>query len=305
MSRAYKIVVLRILPLLLVAVAGGFALLKVQGNQLLSVQTGSMEPNIKKGYLVAVNNVPTTQLHAGDVITYKSSQESLKGATITHRILEVPTPENGQKFITKGDANPSSDEPFSGDRVVGKVEKAVPYAGFLMDFLSTPIGLLLIIYLPALFIIIDEIKRLAKHYEGQKPWRDITHRRFRSPNLSIIISFAIIGLFFVSSSSTLAQLQGRAVLKDNTISARRAVTPPPPPPPTSTCQNGNSNTTTITVNNGSNSSTSTNTNININTSSSQSATSGSASSTNNTNGGSATSGSASNCNATNISVQVR
>lgn len=299
MSRAYKIVVLRILPLLLVAVAGGFALLKAQGDQLLSVQTGSMVPEIKRGHLVAVGEVPLNQLRVGDVITYKSSQESLKGATITHRIVELPTEENGQKFITKGDANPSIDEPFSGDRIVGRVDRAVPYAGFLMDFLSTPIGLMLVIYLPALFIIVDEIKRLAKHYEGLKPWRDSTHRRFRTPNLSILLSLAIAGMFILHSGLTLASLQATVQLTNNTISAKRSTTPPPPPV---TCQNGNSNTTQVSVS-GSNGSSS-NTNININNTSTQTATSGSTTNSNNTTGGNATSGNASNCDATNISIQV-
>lgn len=309
MSRAYKILVLRILPLLLVAVAGGFALLRAQGNQLLSVQTGSMVPNIRRGYLVAVNDVPLSQLKVGDVVTYKSTQESLKGATITHRIQELPSPENGQKFITKGDANPSADVPFSGDRIVGRVDRAVPYAGFALDFLSTPLGLLLVIYLPALFIIIDEIKRLAKHYEGQKPWRDLTHRRFRvsgsrntrnTTNVSIVLSIAIIGIFMLRSGLTYARLQDTAQLTGNSIKAKRAVTPPTPP---TTCQNGNSSTTNVTVNG--NSGSTSNSNININSSTTQSSTSGNATSSNNTNGGSATSGNVSNCNSTTINIQIR
>ena len=284
-----------ILPLLLVAVAGGFALLKAQGDQLLSVQTGSMVPNIKKGYLVAVEKTPTDQLKVGDVITYKSELSSLKGATITHRIVELPSQSNDQKIIVKGDANPTTDESFSPDRVVGRVHRAIPYAGFAMDFLSTPIGLLFIIYLPALFIIIDEIKRLAKHYEGQKPWKDLTHSRFRSPNLHIVIGLLFVGMIVLHSGATFARLQSSVKLKNNTIVAKRKKTTPPP-----TCQS-NYNSSSVNVNNSAGSG---NTNITINNSSSQTATSGNATVSGNTNGGNATSGNVYNCNNTTINVKV-
>jgi len=284
-----------------VALAGGFALLKAQGDQLLSVQTGSMVPNIRRGYLVAVEKVSTDQLQVGDVITYKSELSSLKGATITHRIIELPNAQNGQKIIVKGDANPSADEPFSPDRIVGRVHKAVPYAGFVMDFLSTPIGLLSIIYLPALFIVLDEIKRLSKHYEGQKPWKDITHSRFRTPNLPVLFAFVFAGLLIYHSGATFARLQSSVKLTGNTIKVKQTVTPPPPPPPT--CHNSNS--TNVSINNGgTGGGSSNNTNININNSTTQTATSGNATSSGNTHGGSATSGNAYNCNSTSINIQI-
>src|SRR5476649_2056722 len=89
------------LSLLLVVGAGAaFVGVQAHGGKLLSVQTGSMTPYIRKGDLVAVTRVPKTQLRVGDVVTYINPRNIKQ--TITHRIIALPSKANYQKFVVKG-----------------------------------------------------------------------------------------------------------------------------------------------------------------------------------------------------------
>jgi len=98
--------------LLLILGASGLAIAtKLTGGELLSVQTGSMEPTISKGALVSVNRVPTSQLALGDIITF-TNPVNIR-TTLTHRIIQTPNAHNHYKFVTKGDANKTPDTPIS------------------------------------------------------------------------------------------------------------------------------------------------------------------------------------------------
>lgn len=130
-----------------------------------------MAPSIQPGNLVLVQHVPAKQIAVGDVITYSSKEKP--GQTITHRVTQVRGGANKPlQFVTQGDANPSPDAfTVPEHRVVGKVGMAVPYAGFAADFLRTPLGLALAIYLPALLVVITELRRLSAHYDRLKSFR--------------------------------------------------------------------------------------------------------------------------------------
>src|SRR4051794_8299108 len=106
------------LLLLVLGLVIGFGIVQLRGGKLLSVQSGSMMPNIKKGDLVAVTRVPTSQLVVGDVITFINPNNSRQ--TITHRITEIPKQNNVGKITTKGDANALPDKPILTKTVIGR-----------------------------------------------------------------------------------------------------------------------------------------------------------------------------------------
>jgi signal peptidase I len=155
-----------LLVILVLGVGAGFV--QRNGGKLLSVQTGSMTPSIKTGALVAVSRVPESQLAVGDVITYISPKNSKK--TITHRVVTLPSPTTKGMIVTKGDANPVADAPFSPKYVVGRVNLSVPYLGHAVDFVRQPIGLAILIYVPALAIMINEVRILSVHYRKMRPY---------------------------------------------------------------------------------------------------------------------------------------
>ena len=146
------------------------------GSKLMSVQSGSMVPAIKKGDLVSVQRIPTRELRVGDVITYASAEDPT--VTVTHRIVALTGDMTG-RVVTQGDANEVADQAVYPAQIIGRVDHTVPYAGFMVDAIRHPLGLIAIIYLPALIVVIAEIRNLTRHFA--RPRRDefMTYRVLR------------------------------------------------------------------------------------------------------------------------------
>ncbi len=128
------------------------------------VYTGSMEPAIPVGSVVVIKPVSPETLTVGDVICFKIGSE--RSTTVTHRIINI----TGQGFITKGDANEDPDQwVVKKEDVVGKVIAIIPYLGYLGRFVRTPIGFTLLIIVPAILLIIIEMRNIIKEVKKQKP----------------------------------------------------------------------------------------------------------------------------------------
>lgn len=119
--------------LLLAAVALAAAVVVVPralGGTALTVLTGSMEPTIRPGDLVAIRPTPVEQLHVGDVITFQPRPGD--PTLITHRIVRIQLgAATGTVVVTRGDANGADDPPIIPAQVKGKVVYHLPYAGRL------------------------------------------------------------------------------------------------------------------------------------------------------------------------------
>jgi signal peptidase len=137
---------------------------KITGGMLLSIQTGSMRPFLRKGDMTIVHHTQASSLKKGDVVTFFNPNNPRQ--TITHRIVQTPHTLGGQTFQTKGDANEVADTPIPASRIVGRVEHVVPKAGYVSDFIRTPIGLASIIYVPALVVVGLE----TQYYKKQQPY---------------------------------------------------------------------------------------------------------------------------------------
>jgi signal peptidase len=109
------------------------------GLQLLAVMSGSMEPTINVGGIVGIRPVPASDLRAGDVITF--GNQSAPDVLVTHRIVSIEN-RDGQSFLTtKGDANDAVDAMAApATRAVGRVDFSLPWLGFVMMWLSSPLA---------------------------------------------------------------------------------------------------------------------------------------------------------------------
>lgn len=116
------------------------------------VVTDSMAPSLRAGDLVLLR--PTgKKIKPGTVITY-----DFQGEQFTHRVVEVV----GEMLVTKGDNNQEVDPwqvPFSD--VVGVPNVRIPYGGYLLEFVKSPAGVLLLVILPACWIIVIEARKKA------------------------------------------------------------------------------------------------------------------------------------------------
>ncbi|AST93238.1 MULTISPECIES: signal peptidase I SipW [Sutcliffiella] len=126
---------------------------QVLGYQLKTVLSGSMEPEIKTGSVIAVKpDVDMKGFEKGDIITFKADTEKL----ITHRITEVVTSGEHVMYRTKGDSNNAEDSaPVLSENVVAQYTGfTIPYAGYFINFANSKNGSLLLMVLPGILLVL-------------------------------------------------------------------------------------------------------------------------------------------------------
>lgn len=131
----------------------------IPGNyKLLTVQSGSMEPNIHLGSVVITK--PTENYKKNDIITF--SEPTNPKVLVSHRIVGIDKVNGSTSYVTKGDANQNPDsEKRLKQNVVGKVIFSVPLVGYFVNFAKSKNGLLMLIIVPSILIIVSEIINIA------------------------------------------------------------------------------------------------------------------------------------------------
>ena len=118
------------------------------------------------GDLVLVKEVDPSTLKEGDIISYQSTNTENYGEVVTHKIRELTKDENGEPgFITYGTTTDENDEKIvTYSFVLGKYQTKLPGVGQFFQFLKTPPGYIVCIFLPFLLLILvqgDVYKRQA------------------------------------------------------------------------------------------------------------------------------------------------
>lgn len=136
MNKTVKII-MNVILILIIIVLCVYVLLRFTNKvEIYKVETGSMENGIHAGdYIMVLKN---TNYSIGDVVTYKKNN-----SLITHRIIK----KDGDKIITKGDANNVEDEEISKSDIIGKVILKGGILNFIVNFKYAIIFLFLSIYL--------------------------------------------------------------------------------------------------------------------------------------------------------------
>ena len=132
---------------------------------LYTIISGSMEPNISVyDVVLAVDVEDLSTIKVGDVITFVSTWDVNYGTTVTHRVVNINQGENGEyNFNTKGDNNQSVDgATVSNANLVGKVVLRLPQLGRLQFFLATKTGWFIVVFIPALGVIIWDLVKIFR-----------------------------------------------------------------------------------------------------------------------------------------------
>lgn len=113
---------------------------RLLGWSVFVVTSDSMSPTFGAGAVVVTSPLGPGEPAVDDIVTFADPD----GYT-THRIVGSSAESVGgvaeQSFTTKGDANEEADPVALNPRnVVGKAVFAVPHAGYLVDFVKSPIG---------------------------------------------------------------------------------------------------------------------------------------------------------------------
>lgn len=147
--------------LLLIVLFVAIPLIPNSPYSLRMVTSNSMSPTFNTGSLVVIT--PENSYEKDEIITYQKGQYERN--IVTHRIVE----KKDEGLITKGDANAVADDtPVPPENVHGKVIFSIPRAGYVIDFVQRPFGFALVIIIPVLIIISDEIKNIFKEVKKHK-----------------------------------------------------------------------------------------------------------------------------------------
>ena len=131
-------------------------------------------------------------LQKGDVLTFRYVYTTQ--ITITHRITSITEKESGGFLIELAGDNKNSKDgqliqvidtsvPNNTNYVIGKVTGQAYLFGAIMSFLMQPIGMILVIIVPCLFIILLEILKIARVFGADKKERERTEKAQKEQEL--------------------------------------------------------------------------------------------------------------------------
>ena len=148
------------LALALIAISAALAVAVVPrflGYGTVAISGGSMEQSIPTGSLIIARWLPDEQVRVGQVIVAKEPGR----AAIAHRVVSLQTDGGNVLVQTKGDANPTPDpRPYVLPPRVLTPEHVIPYLGYLVLFVKTPLGLTFLVTLPATALCLYLLRRI-------------------------------------------------------------------------------------------------------------------------------------------------
>lgn len=157
------IVLLAFLGLFLMSVPAADSIPLVGDYEPMIVQSGSMEPGIAVGGIVLVDkSIEPVDIDVGDVITFRTpQQQSQKLSYTTHRVTAVDYENDKRVYETKGDANEDVDSwVVPADSVLGQEVLSVPYLGYFVRYVKSPMGFMAVVVFPALIVIAMEMRKI-------------------------------------------------------------------------------------------------------------------------------------------------
>ena len=87
-----------------------------------------MSPALQTGDIVIIDEIDTTTLQTGDIIQFVSQDRTL----VVHRIYDINQTDQGNIYITKGDANDNPDfDPVIPQNIRGKAIMTIPKIGWI------------------------------------------------------------------------------------------------------------------------------------------------------------------------------
>jgi len=141
-------------------------------SPIVIYDTKSMEPKFSSSDLVIVKKIDEdTVLKEKDIISFWGFIDGSKGI-ITHRIVEVvENPDGTVAYQTKGDNNSLVDQdPMNAnlqpniypEDIIGVYVTQIPGLGAAMNFLKTPMGILICLVIPIALIFLWQLYRVIR-----------------------------------------------------------------------------------------------------------------------------------------------
>ena len=149
MIRVFKWIA-NLLLIVVIILLSSYLVLRVTNKiEIYNVKTGSMEAKIHVGDYILIYK--KNNYNIGDVVTYTSNN-----GFITHRIIR----KDGDKIVTKGDANNTEDETISAKTIVGKVIMSGGILNFVIKYKYVLSVIVLSLYLFSCYFESDKKAKL-------------------------------------------------------------------------------------------------------------------------------------------------
>jgi signal peptidase len=148
-----------VLTAVVVVMVGVLLVPRALGLTPYVVTSGSMRPTFDPGAVVLAKEVPQAELRVGDIVTFQTPHD-----VTTHRIVQRYTAQGDTSealyFKTQGDANEDRDaEPVDYRNVLGEVRFAVGGVGYIIQTMTTPIGIATLAVLFAVVLFTGNARR--------------------------------------------------------------------------------------------------------------------------------------------------
>ncbi len=144
------------------------------GYRIYIVNTDSMAAtDFDAGDLIFTKYVDPATLDEGDIITYISQNSESFGETVTHKIRKRTVDAEGSAgFITYGTTTNTDDETVvTFPYILGKYTGRIANLGHFFNFLKTPQGYFICIFVPFILIIIYQgvgVIKLFRRYKAEQ-----------------------------------------------------------------------------------------------------------------------------------------
>jgi signal peptidase I len=131
-DRALTVLVVGLLAILGLVVVGD-----ALGYRMVTIRSGSMTPTLSVGEVILESSVSPLAVHPGEIVTFRDP--ALGQDLVTHRIVSMRRSGDEVQFVTRGDANKSSERwsvPVSGH--LGRELFVLPGVGAVLAAASSP-----------------------------------------------------------------------------------------------------------------------------------------------------------------------
>ena len=151
----------------LIAALGAAVLPRLAGYGTLVVRGGSMGEAYPTGSLVVSRSMAAKEVRVGDAILVGEENAAGKSLPTLHRVVSLS--QQGDQIVvqTKGDANETVDPNLYvlNGRVATPVY-TLPYLGYLLGFVLTQLGWVLVVAIPATILSLLMLRSIWSDEEG-------------------------------------------------------------------------------------------------------------------------------------------
>ena len=155
-------ITISLLTLVIAVTTNGKQYLEIFGYSAFEVKSCSMYPELNEGDLILVKKRDSSEYKVGMTITYLRPSDK---STTTHKIVSI----DGNLVTTKGindETNKEYDLPFEIDNIVGEVVTVWTGYSDVKQFVTHPIGIIIIIL--SIFLFVEGLSYLELQFSQDK-----------------------------------------------------------------------------------------------------------------------------------------